>query len=161
MCCFSLKCHNRCTLLKYVRFVYVLTSWFDLHDPWPFSARIELCSFIRFSGLVLSPAFTHMYVCMCVCIHCFSTEVLPELQAHDVNAFPILKADALKFVITFRTQVSRSCYCAFLEWSGVCDLTAGGLSKHIRVLLYLSNQAMFRPKRRGFFVNSVFSATSL
>jgi exportin-2 (importin alpha re-exporter) len=32
--------------------------------------------------------------------------VLPELQAADVNSQPILKADALKFVTTFRSQLS-------------------------------------------------------
>ena len=32
-------------------------------------------------------------------------QVLPELKAADVNAQPILKADALKFVTTFRSQL--------------------------------------------------------
>lgn len=34
-------------------------------------------------------------------------QVLPELTAADVNARPLLKAGALKFVTTFRTQLPK------------------------------------------------------
>jgi exportin-2 (importin alpha re-exporter) len=33
-------------------------------------------------------------------------QVLPELQAQDINERAMLKADALKFVTTFRSQLS-------------------------------------------------------
>mmetsp|Transcript_40918 Transcript_40918/g.105829 ORF Transcript_40918/g.105829 Transcript_40918/m.105829 type:complete len:971 (-) Transcript_40918:235-3147(-) len=37
----------------------------------------------------------------------FSSQVLPELQAADVNSNPFLKADALKFFTTFRNQLPK------------------------------------------------------
>ena len=36
-----------------------------------------------------------------------TAHVLPELQAPDVNALPVIKADAVKFATTFRNQLSR------------------------------------------------------
>ena len=40
----------------------------------------------------------------------FQGQVLPELQAADVNARPVIKADCLKFLITFRSQLpSAAC----------------------------------------------------
>lgn len=33
--------------------------------------------------------------------------MLPELQSPDVNALPVLKADALKFVTNFRAHISK------------------------------------------------------
>lgn len=35
-------------------------------------------------------------------------QVLPELRSADVNAAPLLKADALRFVTTFRSQLPAS-----------------------------------------------------
>merc|ERR1719305_347305 len=35
----------------------------------------------------------------------FNGHILPELQTPDVNALPIVKADAIKFVSTFRNQL--------------------------------------------------------
>ncbi|KAH7316301.1 hypothetical protein KP509_21G087100 [Ceratopteris richardii] len=37
----------------------------------------------------------------------FATAILPELQCEDVNSQPILKADAIKFVTTFRVQLPK------------------------------------------------------
>eukprot|EP01018_Ginkgo_biloba_P023988 Gb_25747 [translate_table: standard] len=37
----------------------------------------------------------------------FSTMIIPELQNKDVNSQPLLKADALKFLTTFRYQISK------------------------------------------------------
>jgi exportin-2 (importin alpha re-exporter) len=37
----------------------------------------------------------------------FMQQVLPELAAPDINAAPILKADALKFTSTFRWGATR------------------------------------------------------
>ncbi|MCO5572303.1 hypothetical protein L7F22_026056 [Adiantum nelumboides] len=37
----------------------------------------------------------------------FATAILPELQCEDVNAQPVLKADAIKFVTTFRAQLPK------------------------------------------------------
>jgi exportin-2 (importin alpha re-exporter) len=37
----------------------------------------------------------------------FTAHVMPELQRTDVNALPVLKADALKFVSVFRAQLPR------------------------------------------------------
>ncbi|CAM6129189.1 unnamed protein product [Calypogeia fissa] len=38
----------------------------------------------------------------------FTAQVVPELQSQDVDSQPLLKADALKFVTTFRSQVPKS-----------------------------------------------------
>jgi exportin-2 (importin alpha re-exporter) len=40
--------------------------------------------------------------------------VLPELQRANVNELPVLKADALKFVAVFRTQLPKEAYVALL-----------------------------------------------
>lgn len=37
----------------------------------------------------------------------FQTYILPELQASDVNSQVVLKADALKYIMIFRTQLQR------------------------------------------------------
>ncbi|KAG9455123.1 hypothetical protein H6P81_008027 [Aristolochia fimbriata] len=37
----------------------------------------------------------------------FTSVIAPELQNPDANALPMLKADALKFFTTFRTQISK------------------------------------------------------
>jgi exportin-2 (importin alpha re-exporter) len=37
----------------------------------------------------------------------FSSQIVPELRAQDVNSNALLKADALKFVTTFRTQIPK------------------------------------------------------
>ncbi|XP_068667006.1 exportin-2-like [Aristolochia californica] len=37
----------------------------------------------------------------------FTSVIVPELQSPDVNALPMLKADALKFFTTFRAQISK------------------------------------------------------
>ncbi len=44
----------------------------------------------------------------------FARHVLPELQRADVNALPVLKADALKFVSVFRSQLPRDALVALL-----------------------------------------------
>ncbi|KAF8072350.1 hypothetical protein HT031_000009 [Scenedesmus sp. PABB004] len=44
----------------------------------------------------------------------FAQQVLPELQDPDVNAVPILKADALKFVTTFRSHLPAATLLALL-----------------------------------------------
>jgi exportin-2 (importin alpha re-exporter) len=36
------------------------------------------------------------------------TMIMPELQSEDVNAQPLLKADALKFLTTFRYQIPKT-----------------------------------------------------
>ncbi|KAG6546655.1 hypothetical protein Mapa_011844 [Marchantia paleacea] len=38
----------------------------------------------------------------------FTTQIVPELQSADVNSLPLLKADALKFMTTFRSQVPKA-----------------------------------------------------
>ena len=38
----------------------------------------------------------------------FNTHIAPELQAPNVNDRPMLKADALKFLITFRSQIPKA-----------------------------------------------------
>ncbi len=38
----------------------------------------------------------------------FRSDIQPELAHGSVNELPIVKADALKFVSTFRSQVSRT-----------------------------------------------------
>lgn len=35
----------------------------------------------------------------------FTSQILPELRSQDVNSQPVIKADALKFLTTFRSQV--------------------------------------------------------
>ena len=42
-----------------------------------------------------------------------TAHVLPELQAPDVNALPVIKADAVKFATTFRNQLTRAQLSAF------------------------------------------------
>lgn len=37
----------------------------------------------------------------------FAQQIAPELQSAAVNESPILKADALKFVTTFRSQLPK------------------------------------------------------
>lgn len=37
----------------------------------------------------------------------FASAILPELQCEDVNSQPVLKADAIKFVTTFRVQLPK------------------------------------------------------
>lgn len=37
----------------------------------------------------------------------FASAILPELQVQDVNSQPVLKADAIKFVTTFRSQLPK------------------------------------------------------
>ncbi|XXG84596.1 hypothetical protein AAC387_Pa10g2084 [Persea americana] len=37
----------------------------------------------------------------------FATVIVPELKAQDVNGFPMLKADALKFFTTFRNHILK------------------------------------------------------
>lgn len=37
----------------------------------------------------------------------FTLVVVPELQSQDVNSFPLLKADALKFITVFRDQLPK------------------------------------------------------
>lgn len=44
----------------------------------------------------------------------FASQVLPELQATDVNALPVLKADALKFLTTFRGIIAKPACIAAL-----------------------------------------------
>lgn len=44
----------------------------------------------------------------------FGSVIVPELQGHDVNAFPMLKAGALKFFTMFRTQISKPVALALL-----------------------------------------------
>lgn len=38
----------------------------------------------------------------------FATVIVPELQGSDVNAFPMLKAGALKFLTAFREQIPKN-----------------------------------------------------
>lgn len=40
----------------------------------------------------------------------FGTQVLPELQSPDTNAMPVLKADCLKFISTFRNQLPTEAF---------------------------------------------------
>lgn len=42
----------------------------------------------------------------------YGQQVAPELQAANVNERPILKADALKFVTTFRSQLPKDAQLA-------------------------------------------------
>ncbi|XP_027115455.2 exportin-2 [Coffea arabica] len=44
----------------------------------------------------------------------FSSVIVPELQSQDVNAFPMLKAGALKFFTMFRNQISKPIALALL-----------------------------------------------
>lgn len=44
----------------------------------------------------------------------FGSVIVPELQSHDVNAFPMLKAGALKFFTMFRNQISKPVALALL-----------------------------------------------
>ncbi|CAI9109891.1 OLC1v1009814C1 [Oldenlandia corymbosa var. corymbosa] len=44
----------------------------------------------------------------------FTLVIVPELQCRDVNAFPILKADALKFFTVFRNQIPKPIALAVL-----------------------------------------------
>nr|GMC95577.1 Exportin-2 [Ipomoea batatas] len=44
----------------------------------------------------------------------FASVIVPELQSQDVNAFPILKAGALKFFTMFRNQISKPIALALL-----------------------------------------------
>jgi exportin-2 (importin alpha re-exporter) len=44
----------------------------------------------------------------------FGTQVLPELQAADVDERPVLKADCLKFVATFRQHLPKEAYVVLL-----------------------------------------------
>ncbi|XP_052087731.1 exportin-2-like isoform X2 [Mytilus californianus] len=44
----------------------------------------------------------------------FTTQVVPDLQAADVNANPILKADAIKFLMVFRSQLPKEALVASL-----------------------------------------------
>jgi len=45
----------------------------------------------------------------------FSSQVLPELQAADVNSLPFIKADALKFITTFRNQIPKETIVPMFE----------------------------------------------
>ncbi|KAJ7514727.1 hypothetical protein O6H91_23G056900 [Diphasiastrum complanatum] len=38
----------------------------------------------------------------------FVSQIVPELQSQDINDQPLLKADALKFVTTFRSQIPKA-----------------------------------------------------
>ncbi|KAI5647112.1 hypothetical protein M9H77_33117 [Catharanthus roseus] len=44
----------------------------------------------------------------------FGSVIVPELQSHDVNAFPMLKAGALKFFTMFRNQIPKPAALALL-----------------------------------------------
>lgn len=37
----------------------------------------------------------------------FKANILPELDRDDVNAFPVLKSDAIKYTMTFRNMVGQ------------------------------------------------------
>lgn len=43
----------------------------------------------------------------------YTNYILPELQSPDVNALPVLKADAIKYILTFRNQVCASLFQGF------------------------------------------------
>lgn len=47
----------------------------------------------------------------CACL----LQVLPELQAQNVNDLPVLKADALKFLTTFRSQLPKDACVRIFE----------------------------------------------
>ncbi|KAL2612267.1 hypothetical protein R1flu_023959 [Riccia fluitans] len=38
----------------------------------------------------------------------FNSQIVPELQTPDINSLPLLKADSLKFMTTFRSQVPKT-----------------------------------------------------
>jgi len=38
----------------------------------------------------------------------FNSHIFPDLKADDINAFPVLKADAVKYTMTFRNMVGLS-----------------------------------------------------
>eukprot|EP00879_Flechtneria_rotunda_P024675 GHRR01026177.1.p1 GENE.GHRR01026177.1~~GHRR01026177.1.p1 ORF type:complete len:383 (+),score=119.03 GHRR01026177.1:288-1436(+) len=61
----------------------------------------------------------------------FTQQVLPELQNPQVNERPILKADALKFVTTFRSQLPSETLLALLQ-----PITALLGSEHVVVHSY-------------------------
>lgn len=44
----------------------------------------------------------------------FSSSILPHLQSEDVNESPVLKADCLKFVLNFRSQMTRDHHMVIL-----------------------------------------------
>lgn len=45
----------------------------------------------------------------------FASDVIPELERHDVNDLPVLKADALKFLMTFRTVLGQQIISAISQ----------------------------------------------
>eukprot|EP00123_Amoebidium_parasiticum_P018052 comp24082_c0_seq1/m.43377 comp24082_c0_seq1/g.43377 ORF comp24082_c0_seq1/g.43377 comp24082_c0_seq1/m.43377 type:complete len:977 (-) comp24082_c0_seq1:650-3580(-) len=42
----------------------------------------------------------------------FISHIVPDLQAQNTNALPVLKADAIKYVLTFRNQLAREALLA-------------------------------------------------
>eukprot|EP00501_MAST-03F_sp_TOSAG23-6_P000301 GSMAST32.ASY1.ANO1.308.1 assembled CDS len=73
----------------------------------------------------------------------FTSYVIPEIQSGDINASPVLKADALKFTTTFRTQMTKAHYSSLfpmiLKFLG---------SRHYVVHTYAANLEGQRPTLR-------------
>ncbi|KAK2193331.1 hypothetical protein NP493_15g03058 [Ridgeia piscesae] len=44
----------------------------------------------------------------------FNSHIVPDLQSPNVNEFPVLKADAIKYIMVFRTQLSRDVLVAVI-----------------------------------------------
>ncbi|KAL5989404.1 hypothetical protein ACLOJK_010294 [Asimina triloba] len=45
----------------------------------------------------------------------FESIIVPELKSQDINGFPMLKADALKFFTTFRNQIAKQAAMALMS----------------------------------------------
>lgn len=55
--------------------------------------------------------------------------IAPELAAADVNDLPVLKADALKFATTFRSQLPKATALATFPHLVKCAGGGGGLQR--------------------------------
>lgn len=55
--------------------------------------------------------------------------IAPELAAADVNDLPVLKADALKFATTFRSQLPKATALATFPHLVKCAGGVGGLQR--------------------------------
>eukprot|EP00039_Didymoeca_costata_P022455 m.4556 g.4556 ORF g.4556 m.4556 type:complete len:965 (-) comp3015_c0_seq1:58-2952(-) len=80
----------------------------------------------------------------------FNTSILPELQIEDVNQSSVLKADALKFALNFRSQLSKQHHLAILPLA-VKHLTATSLVVMSYAAYYIERVLILKQGNELFF----------
>eukprot|EP00096_Caligus_rogercresseyi_P000645 TRINITY_DN11117_c0_g1_i1.p1 TRINITY_DN11117_c0_g1~~TRINITY_DN11117_c0_g1_i1.p1 ORF type:complete len:974 (-),score=386.32 TRINITY_DN11117_c0_g1_i1:7-2928(-) len=92
--------------------------------------------------------------------------IVPDLQATDVNAFPVLKADAVKYILTFRSQLppdmmkaSLPCLVQFLKANShvVHSYAATAIEKTLILRTPTDNKALISSAELSPFAESLLS----